>query len=743
MTSPKKLPKTDPFLEREIQKYQHPIPSREYILLHLETEGKPLPFQAIAQRLELHDSEVLEALRRRLRAMERDGQLIRNRRNGYGPAKKMDLVRGRVIAHPQGYGFLVSDEGGTDVYLSEKQMRSLMHGDRALVNILGIDYKERREGALVEILERNVNEVVGRFNYRKTPPISLVKPDNPRLCHTILVHNPQHLKAKDGQIVVVKITEYPTIDNPPIGEIIEIIGDQRAPGMKMDIAIRTYELPHQWSVETTQELKHLPKTVSKKMLNTRQDLRLFPFVTIDGEDAQDFDDAVYCESRGKGWLLKVAIADVAHYVKPNTALDQDAQKRGTSVYFPNQVLPMLPEALSNHLCSLKPHVDRLALICELAIDFYGRTRRTNFYPAIIQSAARLTYDQVAQLLTGDPTTFPYPHLIPHLENLYQLYQLLLKRRRKRGAIEFETIETKILFDQHQKIAKIQPVIRNDAHRLIEEMMLAANVATAEWLNAHSIPTLYRTHQGPKSEKLSELQQFLNRLGLKLGGKDQPQPLHYAKLSEKIQTRPDVRMIQTRLLRSLQLATYQPDAQKGHFGLAYPTYTHFTSPIRRYPDLLVHRAIYHCLQNQPVEQFFYTQHDMEKLGEHCSMTERRADEATRDVLSWLKCEYMQNKIGQTFKGVIVGVTSFGLFVELEDVFIEGLVHVTSLHNDYYHFDPIGQQLQGENTGILYQLSDLVQVKVMRVNPEERKIDLELQTLNALPIQGSQRKKSRRR
>ncbi len=721
----KKSPqKVDPFAGREAKNYKNPIPSREFIMQYLDEVGKPLTLPKIATLLKLSKPDHLEALRRRLRAMERDGQLIRNRRKAYGLDKKMDLVRGRVIGHPDGYGFLVPDDGEKDLFLSQKEMQRLMHGDRALLNVIGIDNKGRREGALVEVLEHNTQEVVGHYFHKKGQNVAFVQPDNRRIPLRILIEGKKKQgKAKNGQIVVARLLTPPTKYNPPFGEIIEIIGNERAPGMEINIAIRAHELPHLWSKELLAETTQFTKKISKALLEGREDMRDIPFVTIDGEDAQDFDDAVYCEPRGKGWLLQVAIADVSAYVDMNSEIDLEAQNRSTSVYFPNQVIPMLPEILSNTLCSLKPKVDRLCIVCELAIDMYGRTRRTRYFKAVIRSAARLTYTEVAEVLDGNKDNFQYPHLLPQIDNLHQLYQLLLKRRKKRGAIEFETGEPRIIFNEQKKIEQIVLLIRNDAHRLIEEMMLAANVATAEWLAAQKMPLLYRVHEGPTEEKLTALQSFLNGIGLKLWGKDKPQASHYAKLLEKVQERPDLRLIQTVLLRSLQLAVYTPK-NKGHFGLAYPAYTHFTSPIRRYPDLLIHRAIHHRLQGKLPQDFSYTNNDMENFAEHCSMAERRADEATRDAISWLKCEYMQNKIGFEYDGIVTGVTAFGLFVELDGVFVDGLIHVTALREDYYHFDPIGHCLSGESSGKIYRLSDRVHVKVVRVDLEEKKIDLEL-------------------
>ncbi|MEN9639952.1 MAG: ribonuclease, partial [Bacteroidota bacterium] len=716
--SKKTVSHTDPFQHREAEKYSRPIASREYIMEILLHIGTPLRMNQIAECLKLSEESDLEALRRRLRAMERDAQLVRNRKGEYGLAKKMDLVCGRVIGHPDGYGFLVPEDSSPDVFMTEKQMRCLIHGDRVLVSIGGIDHRGRREGIVTEILERNTQEVVGRY-IQQSKHVGCVQPHNRRINHSILIPKEEQRGVADGQIVVVRLLEQPTSHQPPIGQIIEILGEQHAPGMEIDIAIRAHNLPQTWSPELLKEIAHLKPTVPTKAFKHRVDLRTVPLVTIDGEDSRDFDDAVYCEPRGKGWKLLVAIADVSSYVKPDTELDREAQKRGTSVYFPNRVIPMLPEILSNGLCSLNPHVERLCMVAELWIDMYGRTRRADFYEAVMRSAARLTYTQVARVIEGHPDEFPHPELLPHIENLNQLYQRLAKRRRKRGAIDFETTETRIQFDAQQKIEKIVPVVRNDAHRLIEEMMLAANVAAAEWLEKWELPFLYRVHEGATPEKLTELRRFLSELGLDLGGGDEPTALHYAKLIDQIKTRPDARLIQTVLLRSMRMAFYSPDNQ-GHFGLAYPAYTHFTSPIRRYPDLMVHRAIRHRLKEMSLHKYPYAEPSvLQHLGEQCSTTERRADEATRDAIGWLKCEYIQNKVGEVYEGTISAVTSFGLFVELDGIFVEGLIHVTALQNDYYHFDPAHHRLRGERTGKTYRLFDRLKVRVVRVNLEEKK------------------------
>jgi len=703
------------------KKKEQPIPSREVIMTTLARTAHPLKIKEIFQLFNVTKGEVSKAFQRRLRAMERDGLLLCNRQGYYKLAGKMNLIRGIVLGHPKGFGFLAPEDGSDDLFLSPKQMLGLLDGDRVSATVTGLDNKGRREATVLEILERNTQTLIGCFTTEQG--VSFVEPSNSRFSQNVTIPKGNEGGAEDGQIVTVQLIEQPTKYHSAVGKVIEILGDYHAPGMEIEIAIRTYDLPHVWNGDVLNEIADLTEDVPESVKKERKDLRHIPFVTIDGEDARDFDDAVYCEPRGKGWLLQVAIADVSAYVKPNTALDKEAQNRGTSVYFPDRVIPMLPEILSNGLCSLKPNVDRLCIVCEMAIDAYGRIRRTQFFEAVMHSAARLTYTIVAKVLAGNKRNFKNPELSTHLENLYQLYKVLKKRRENRGAIDFETIETRIIFDSDRKIKRIVPVIRNEAHKLIEEMMLAANVATAEWLKKQEMPFLYRVHEGPNEEKLAELQGFLGQVGLRMAGKDSPEPKHYAKLLEKIQERPDKRLIQTVLLRSLRMAVYQPD-QKGHFGLAYENYTHFTSPIRRYPDLLVHRAIRHCLQGKIVKKFPYSFNNMQALGEQCSTTERRADEATRDAINWLKCEYMQDKIGEDFEGLITGVTAFGIFVELDNIFVEGLVHVTALRDDYYHFDSIAHCLRGERSGRIYRLSDRIQVKVVRVNLEERKIDFEL-------------------
>jgi ribonuclease R len=718
----------DPYAQREAEKYENPIPSRELILQFIEHAGKPMGREEIAEAFSLETEDQLEALRRRLRAMERDGQLLFNRGKKYCLVNNEDLIAGRIIGHADGFGFIKPDDGSDDLFLSPREMNPLLHNDRALVRIAGVDKKGRREGAVVEILQRNTHQVVGRLY--KDDGFTYVVPDNKNIAQTILIKNDGIGNAKQGQIVVAEIIEQPTKLRQPIGRIIDVMGEHMAPGMEIEMAIRSYELPNQWPDDLLEEIKPLQKEVPEEAKQDRVDLRATPLVTIDGEDARDFDDAVYCHKTPKGWKLLVAIADVSHYVQINSALDREAQKRSTSVYFPEQVIPMLPEILSNGLCSLNPQVDRLCMVCELFIDEQGQVVRSRFFDAVMSSHARLTYNQVAAMLVdGDQELAEtYKELMPHLQELYALFKVMRVSREQRGAMDFDSQETRIVFGSERKIEKIVPVVRNDAHKLIEEFMITANMAAARFLNGKKMPKLLRIHDGPSADKLLNLKTFLGEVGLSLGGGAKPTPLDYMHLMESIKGRPDAHLIQAVLLRSMSQAVYSPEL-KGHFGLALEAYAHFTSPIRRYPDLLVHRAIRHCLQGKSVESFFYGVPDMVMLGEQCSANERRADDATRDVVSWLKCEYMMDKVGEEFSGIISAVTSFGFFVELAEIYVEGLVHISNLAQDYFHFDPISHQLKGERTSINYRLGDSVSVRVARVDLDEKKIDFILAEIQA--------------
>lgn len=714
----------DPKAEREARKYERPIASRELILHTLHERGEPMQYEEIAAFHEIADEDGREALRRRLIAMVRDGQVLLNRRDGYVPVDSRNLVRGRVMAHPDGFGFLVPDEGGDDVYLNPREMRQLLHGDRAVVHVTGVDRRGRREGSVAEILSRANETLVGRI-VAESGVMALV-PDHKRINQEVLIALEHANGAEHGQIAVVDIIEQPTRRRQPIGRVREVLGERLQPGMETDIAINSHGIPSEWPAAVEEQLAGLPDEVQEADKKGRKDVRKMPLVTIDGADSKDFDDAVYCEpGRFGGWRLVVAIADVAHYVQPDTPLDDEALRRGTSVYFPNRVVPMLPEKLSNGLCSLNPDVDRLCVVCDMRIDGKGQVQRSRFYPGVMRSHARLTYDDVASILLERDESKRDQHqkLVPHLENLHKLFGVLLKARRKRGALEFDSVETKIQFDETTgRIENIEPTVRNDAHLIIEECMIAANVATARHLQKHKMPALYRVHPGPQSERLDDLRTFLLERGLTLGGGDSPDARHFAEVMIAARERPDHHLIQTAMLRTLSQAVYQPDCS-GHFGLALEEYAHFTSPIRRYPDLLVHRALHHRCEGGRPKNYRYEHDDMVRFGEHCSMSERRADEATRDVEQVLKCQYMVNRVGEEFDGIINGVTSFGLFVELQATYTEGLVHVTSLARDYYRFDPVGHCLVGDRSGREYRVGDGLRVRVMRVDVDERKIDFE--------------------
>jgi len=727
----------DPHREREAKKYANPIPSREFILETLGAAGAPLAFEDIAEALHLHDDEDRVALERRLGAMVRDGQLVRNRNQAFCLVNKRDLIAGRVIGHADGFGFVRPDDGGDDLYLYNREMRSLFHGDRVVVRVSGRDRRGRLEGALVEVLERNTRSVVGRLFMESG--VGFVSPDNKRLTHDIIIPSDRLGGAEQGQIVVVEITDQPTTRTPPIGRIAEVLGNHMAAGMETDIAIRAHDLPVDWPAEVEAEIAGLSAEVPEEAKAGRVDLRKLPLVTIDGADARDFDDAVYCQRTPKGWRLLVCIADVSSYVQPGTALDAEARARGNSVYFPDRVIPMLPEVLSNGLCSLNPQVDRLCMTAELYINGDGQVTRTRFYEAVMRSHARLIYDDVAaMLIDGDPELCErHAELLPHLHELYRLYQVLQAARAARGAIDFDTTESKFVFNEQGRIESVVPVVRNDAHRLIEECMLAANVAAARFFERRRIHALYRIHDTPGEEKLNDLREFLGQLGLRLPGGEKPTAADYAALLDSVRERPDRHLIQTVLLRSMQQAMYSAE-NVGHFGLAFEAYTHFTSPIRRYPDLVVHRIIKHVLAGGSAADLDYSKSDLQQVGEHCSGTERRADEATRDASDWLKCEFMRDKLGEEFAGTITSVNSFGLFVELDELHIDGLVHITALDNDYYHFDPIGHRLHGERTGTVYRLGDRLRVQLAAVNLDDRKIDFVLAS-GSSGSKGARRKK----
>ncbi|OLQ85364.1 ribonuclease R [Vibrio panuliri] len=725
----------DPFADRESENYENPIPSREFILEFLQQAGVPLNRNDLFEALQLEGEEQYEGLRRRLRAMERDGQLVFTRRQCYALPEKLEMVKGYVIGHKDGHGW-VRPEGSMkkedDIVLPHHQMKNIIHGDFVLVQPTQNSKRGRKEGRLVRVLEERNTQIVGRFFLEYG--YSYVVPDDSRISQDILIPNDQKAGARMGNVVVIEITDRGSRSRGMMGKVVEVLGENMAPGMETQIAIRTHQIPHEWPEAVDKQIANLGEEVPEEAKVGRVDLRQLPLVTIDGEDARDFDDAVYCEAKkGGGWRLWVAIADVSYYVRPDSALDKEAINRGNSVYFPSQVVPMLPEVLSNGLCSLNPQVDRLCMVCEMTISASGKLSSYKHYEAVMNSHARLTYTKVGEVLDGNEELRErYQPLVPHLEELHKMYKVLKDARDNRGAIEFETVEAKFIFNADRKIDRIEPVIRNDAHKIIEECMILANIASASLVEKAKEPALFRIHESPGELRLQGFRDFLGELGLNLGGGLEPSPTDYAELVKQIAERQDKELIQTMLLRSMKQAVYNAD-NCGHFGLALKRYAHFTSPIRRYPDLLLHRAIKYLIakeegRNQdrwtPTGGYHYSFDDMDFYGEQCSMTERRADDATREVADWLKCEYMQDHVGEELDGVIANVTSFGFFVRLTELHIDGLVHISSLANDYYQFDPIGQRLIGESFGAIYRLGDAVKVKVLSVNLNDKQIDFEL-------------------
>ena len=698
-------------------------PERNEIIEMLEKHGKPMQRKEMVSALKVESDDSREILRRRLRAMVRDGQLIQNRRKAFGLPDRMDLVKGRISAHRDGFGFLIPDDGGSDLYMSSREMRKVLHGDRVLAAVTGTDRQGRREGMVADVLERANDSIVGRFVEENG--IALVVPDDPRINQDVMIPLSDTLGARPGQVVVATIVKEPTERQSPVGKITEILGQSGAPGMATEIAIRSHGLPYEWPDGVEAAAEGFGESVPEEMKTGRKDLRDLPLVTIDGADARDFDDAVFARKQAKGWRLIVAIAEVSAYVEPGTALDKEAVLRSTSVYFPSRVIPMLPEALSNGLCSLKPAVDRLCLACEMTVSESGTVQRSRFVAAVMNSSARLTYQQVADYYASGELKHhdDLDDVKSSLDDLLTLYKTLYAARLKRGAIGFESIEYGFQFDQRGAVAGLIAHERNDAHKLIEECMILANVEAARFLLKNKLPAPYRVHASPPEGKLEALGQFLRGQGIHVPWRDNPEPKDFEAVVLQAQGRPDEHLIMAVLLRSQSLAAYQT-SNEGHFGLALDAYTHFTSPIRRYPDLLVHRAIHQLLQRSGTSDYPYSDGSMTELCARCSFNSRRAEDAERDVIDRLKCAYLETHIGEEFEGMVSGVTSFGLFVELDYGRISGLVHVTGLPNDYYHFDPVAHRMTGERQGRIFQLADKVKVRVVAVNMEDRKNDFEI-------------------
>jgi ribonuclease R len=734
----------DPAAAREAERYAEPIASRELILQVLGQADGPLDADQIAAQLGLLEPDRREALGKRLGAMVRDGQLLQNRRGAFVPAARVDLVRGTVIANPDGFGFLRADDGGDDLFLPPFEMRKVMHGDRALANVTGMDRRGRREGAIVEVLERGITRLLGR--YIVEAGIGYVVPDDRRIQRNVLIPPDARGEAREGQLVVCEIVQAPDARRPPLGRVLSVLGERLTASLAVEAAIHGHALPHEFPPEVLAEAAAVPLTVQADALAGRVDLRGLPLVTIDGEDAKDFDDAVWCEATGDGFRVIVAIADVAHYVRPGSALDAEAINRATSVYFPGFVVPMLPETLSNGICSLNPGVDRLCLACEIHIDAAGEIRDARFFDAVMHSHARLTYTQVWNAIgEGVPpeqqaeARVQVGARLAEIGRLHRLYRVLARARHKRGAIEFESGEVRFVLDQRGEVVQAGMLQRNDAHRLIEECMIAANVAAARLLEARRVPAMFRVHAPPPEQKYADLLEFLKEFGLRLPAWSRVTPADFARLIERVRERPDAALLESVLLRSQSLAVYSPE-NGGHFGLALQAYAHFTSPIRRYPDLLVHRAIKHAVHGAP---HAYSPAQMAKLALQCSERERRADEAEREVDERYRAAWMEQHVGGTFEGTVSGVTSFGLFVELDDSKVNGLIHVTQLPYDFYHFDPVRKTLSGERRGRVFRLGDRLSIVVLKASLEERKIDFRLAEGPAEPRPQAPRRQPARR
>ncbi len=734
-------PMPDRYAEREALRYERPIASREAILALVDQADGPQSIERLAEQLGLTAPDRFEALSRRLAAMLRDGQLHVNRRGGYVPAQKTALIAGTVTANPEGFGFLRPDAGGEDLFLPPREMRKVFHGDRVLVNVVNVDARGRREGSIVEVLERRVTRLVGRYDERAG--IGHVTPDDRRLLQDVLIPPEARKGARPGQLVVCEVVEAPAHGRPPIGRVLTVLGDALTPSLVVEVAIHGHGLPHVFPDAVLEQAAAVPQEVPADAAAARVDLRALPLVTIDGEDARDFDDAVWCEPNRDGFRLVVAIADVSHYVGPESPLDEEARTRATSVYFPGYVIPMLPQTLSNGICSLRPDEDRLCFVCDMQVDRAGEVVRSKFYEAVMRSHARLTYSQVWSAVgEDDPEAIAQVGArMPQLRHLHQLYRLLARARAARGAIEFETGEVHFLLGPGGEVVQGGMQERNDAHKLIEECMIAANVEAARFLLKKKVPAPFRVHDRPPEQKYADLQEFLAEFKLSMPPWATVQPRDFTALLKKARKRADGALIESVLLRSQSLASYATQ-NIGHFGLALEAYAHFTSPIRRYADLLVHRALKHALSGGRATDFRYAPHDMASLCLHCSERSRRAEEAEREVDERYRAAWMEQHVGGEFDGIVSGVTSFGLFVEMSESRVTGLVHVTQLPNDWYHFDPVRKILAGERSGQAWRQGDAVRVLVLRASIEDRRIDLRLalDASNPVPVRGTRRARS---
>ncbi len=698
-----------------------PAAPETLVLQCLRRAGRPLRLEEVTAALGPAAGAEAEA---QLAVLVRRGEVVLNRRGQYCLREQLPgLVVGTVQAQRNGDGWLLPDDASAQVYLPPQQMREVIHGDRVAARIEGPRFRGKPQGSIVEVLERRTREVVGRLHIESG--VAYLTPDNPRITHRVLVPASQTGDAQSGQVVIVELTQQPGRNAQPVGRVTRLLGEHGAPGMETEIAIHSHGLPFEFPEPPLAEARAFGGRIPAAALAGREDLREIELVTIDGEDARDYDDAVYCERARGGWRVLVAIADVGHYVKPGSALDAEARERGTSVYFPNRVLPMLPEELSNGLCSLVPEEDRLCLCCELRVSDDGRITRSRFFEGVMRSAARLTYHEVGAFLER-PAGKHSPRLErlrERLEALHGVYRSFLRERTGRGALELDTPELKLKFDEEGRVAALVEQPRNDAHRLIEECMIAANIAAARYLDRHRVPTLYRVHGLPELDRLETLRHFLREFSLWLPPAEDVQPEHLRDLLRKLGDRPDALLISTAVIRSMPQAVYQP-GNIGHFGLALEHYAHFTSPIRRYPDLVVHRGIRQVLQGGDSQDLIAWHGSFPVLGQDCSFRERRADEATRGAVAWLKCFYMQDRIGEEFSGIVSGVVDFGLFVQLEGLQVDGLLHVSALGQDYFARDRSGYRIVGRSSGKVYKLGDRVRVRVTNVSLDDRRVDFEL-------------------
>ncbi len=717
---------------------KHKRLSTDIVLKYLSQRQEPANTKAIAETLGRVGKEGRQETFEILEQLRDEGKVSQLSKHRWAMKHAIQEHRGRVVGHVDGHGYVLTDETKEKVFLRSHEMREVLHNDIVNVRIVGRDRRHKLFGQIIDVVERGNLVVVGR--YFNESNMHFVVPDDQRIGQDIFVLPEHTAGAESGQVVSVKITKHPTKHFQPVGEIVEVIGDYLSPGMEIEIAIRKHQLPHEWPEAVERQIKSLSEDVSERDFKGRKDIRDLPLVTIDGEDARDFDDAVFCETlpNGRNRLI-VAIADVSSYVKEQSPLDLEAWQRGTSVYFPNNVIPMLPEILSNGLCSLNPKVNRLCFVCDMQVDKNGEIDSYDFYQAVMYSHARLTYTQVAKLIGGDAGASEIDEdLQPAIHNLYALSKKLGERRRQLGTIEFEIPEPIIIFDEERKIERVEARERNDAHRLIEECMLAANICASLMLDDSGAAGIYRVHDAPDEDKIADARVFLRQFKLLLPGGDEPQPKHFSEVIKQVEDPLTAKIVQTALLRSMKQARYDVE-NSGHFALNFDSYTHFTSPIRRYSDLLVHRQIRRLLENPDLQDSDEKFLAVEKTAEQTSSTERRAEAATREAVQWLKCEFMSHKIGDNLFGVVSSVTEFGLFVELEEFYVDGLVHITSLGQDYYRYDSERRQLVGEHSGRTYRTGDRLEVQVSRVDMEQGRIDFALTDVKNEKFRGSKRGK----